>query len=265
MGIVPFIPNDTLEHEAMLVHRTLFFRAMPLALAPLLLLVGSCASTEVEHAADTGAAHGSMPEGGGDKAAKEPDPDKIADAEHKLSVSKAKLEIALMEMDAFERQQAIDLGHADADVQMAQANLANFEKVKAPNRKATAEMSLQGAKDQAVEAAEELQQLEIMYKDQDLHDMTQEFVISRGKRRAQRAERRIAIQEKDYASILEHELPMERKKLEISLRKAEEKFAKTKLDGEMARRGKEIKILESENAVKQAERGLRKAKEGGDK
>lgn len=230
-----------------------------------MLLLGSCASTEAEHAMNgdhTAMATDGDQAAGDSEDEEKADPHKLEDAKHKHGIAQAKLEIAQMELEAFEKQLAIELGHAETEVKMAAAKLQVFEKVQLPNKRAQAELSLQGAKDSVVEAAEELQQLEIMYKDQDLHDMTAEFVVNRGKRRAQRAEARIQIQEREFASLIEHELPMEQRKLQIAMRKAEEKLANTQFNGELTRRGKHIKVSEAEMSLQKAGREVDKASKG---
>ena len=76
------------------------------------------------------------------------------------------------------------LRHAQADVTMAEAKLATFREVDKPNRVAAQTLGLQTARDRAQEAADELAQVEIMYAEQDLNDMTREFVIQRERRAA---------------------------------------------------------------------------------
>ena len=100
---------------------------------------------------------------------------------------------------------------------MAQAKLAQFRDLDMPNSVAKTGLSLQRAKDSTVEAAEELKQLEIMYRDQDLEDMTAEFVINRGKRRAERASLSLAIQESEFASLKNHSMPRELRTRELEV------------------------------------------------
>ena len=71
-----------------------------------------------------------------------------------------------------------------------------------------ARLSLQASKDRATESAEELAQIELMYKDQDLDDRTAEFVIQRGRRHAARAAARIKLQEMAFQTLDEHEVPV---------------------------------------------------------
>ncbi len=66
----------------------------------------------------------------------------------------------------------------------------------------------------------ELAQIEIMYKDQNLDGLTAEFVVSRGRRNAERAAQRIEIQEFGFARFKNHELPQEEQGLSLPVEKA---------------------------------------------
>jgi hypothetical protein len=229
-------------------------RARSLVL-PLLVLAGSCASTEVK--SQTDADSHAKPE-----TREESDPKKIDDLKHQHAVASAKLKIANMELGTFEEQSGAELDHNREELEMTKSTLDNFVKVEMPTRLAAAELSLQAAKDSAVESAEELAQLEIMYKDQDLHDMTAEFVISRGERRAERAAKRIQIQEQEFNALVQHELPMELRRHEIAVARSEQALAKSKAEAEIAKLGKELKILEATHARDRSEQALEEAHRG---
>jgi len=224
----------------------------------MLILSAACAGPGVDES------RSSAPPSADGAAAEEVDPAELKSAEQKLVVAQGKLEIARLELEAFEAKRAIDLSHAQEEIDIAKAILADFEGVKAPARRASAELSMQSARDSAEEAHEELEQLAIMYSEQELHDMTKEFVIQRGKRRAVRADKRLSIQETELESLLEHELPLELRKLRIALRKSEESLAELQRKGEIGRRGKELGLVEAESAVERAERELEKARGGED-
>jgi len=96
------------------------------------------------------------------------------------------------------------------------------------------------------EAKEELEQLEMMYKNQDLADMTKEIVIRRGKRRVERATQRLALQEREHQRLEQNTLPLERTKL------AGEVEEKTR-DLERARRTSESSLLDRRIALMSAE------------
>jgi len=215
----------------------------------LLSVLAACAAPEVQEEA--------APPVSAEPATEKPDDDhKLEDLKQDLEVSRARHEIANLENEAFLIQQAARASHAQADVQEAKANLADYLANTMPSRLAQEKLNLQGSKDNAMEAAEELEQIRIMYEEQDLEDMTREFVISRGRRRAERSEKRIAIQEAQFRSVEEHELPQQVRQLERKLVQAEEALAKTLTEGEVGRRNKALGLRESETKLKRKEREI---------
>lgn len=171
----------------------------------------------------------------------------------KLDVARAKLEVAHMEAQGQEEELAVQLRHAKAEIGMAEAKLAHLVEADMPARLATARLDLRTAKDRAQEAADELAQIEIMYKEQDLDDLTAEFVVSRGRRNAERAAARIEIQENKLRALEERELPQEMRGLELAVDKAVAGLAEIERKGEIGMRNKRISVREAENAIAKLE------------
>jgi len=182
--------------------------------------------------------------------------------ERKLRIAHARLEMKEMEQKAFVHEHENQLRYAQADLAMAQAKLAKFREVDAPGRVASEELSLRTTMDRAQEAKDELAQIEIMYKDQDLDDLTAEFVVSRGRRAAERAQARIEIQEAAFKSLKERELPQEEKQLELALDKAVSGLEKIEIDGRIGEQGKSIAIQEAKDGIEKLEQELSEAKQG---
>lgn len=169
--------------------------------------------------------------------------------ERKLEVAKARLAVAQLEAEAFERQQQVKVWEASMAVEMAEAKLGRFREADMPNRLASERLDLRTAKDRAQEAADELKQIEIMYEEQDLDDLTAEFVVSRGRRSAERAAARIGIQEAKLKALEERELPEEEKSLSVALDKAKAGLDKASAEGETGTRNKAIAVQEAENTI----------------
>lgn len=192
---------------------------------PLLLAFTSCSSTDhddTHERADTDGAAAALE--AAEEQAEAPDPDELAKLEHDLRSAQVKLEIARLEMEGAQIEQAQSLDHARTKLALAEAELANYAEVEMTNRLEGEQLSLQGAKDSAKDAEDELTQLEIMYLEQDLEEMTREYVISRGRRRAARAMGRIAIAEREMQALKDFELPSKRAKLEMAVERAAKKL-----------------------------------------
>ncbi len=175
-----------------------------------------------------------------------------------------RLEIARIERDGALAGKEQSLAHQREDLALAEAELATFLEVEAPNRVTGAELSLQASRDRALEAAEELAQLEIMYEDQDLEERTREFVISRGRRQAERTEARLALEERELAALKERELVTRRTRLEIAVARAREALEAGERELTVTRLRQDLALREAERALADAERALAEARDGGD-
>lgn len=204
----------------------------------------------------TSGGHGGDAQGGDSSAAASDEARELRNLERKLEVARTRQQKVELEQAAFEQELEGQIRHANAEVEMARARLALFRESSAPNRLASARLELQAAKDRAQEAADELAQIEIMYKDQDLDDLTAEFVVSRGRRSAARAAARIEIQEGELTALETRELPQEDKRLELELDKAIEKLGDAQREGEIGRLGQQIAATEARNEIARLEEEL---------
>jgi len=171
----------------------------------------------------------------------------------KLTIAKAKYEHAMLEMRAQERASMESIAYAGKDLELAEAKLKQFKEFDALNKMASAKLSLQRAKDSAAEAAEELKQIEIMYEEQDLEDMTAEFVISRGKRNAERQKQSLLIQERAYQALTDFEIPREVDALELEVEKKKNALEKAKVSADSNTLQKRIAIMSAEAGIEDLE------------
>jgi len=232
----------------------------PLALS-LALFSFACASTETHETVDRSPAVApSDDEGGKDEDAEaekaKEKQEKKEELAHKIAMAKARLSLQKMETDSYEAQQAVRLRHAAAEVDMAEAKLALFTNSEAPRRLASERLDLRSVTDRAKEAAEELAQIEIMYEGQDLDDVTAEFVVSRGRRTAERAAQRIEIQESALKALEEHELPQEESRLRLAAERAAASLEEAEREIAIARRRKGLERKEALRELKKLEKEL---------
>lgn len=215
------------------------------------LLVG-CAATGSGGASATAGASGPAKDEAGQR----------QELERKLKIARARLAVAQLEEKAFEQQQEVRIRQATAELDMARAKLALFRDADMPNRLASEKLDLQASKDRAQEAADELAQIEIMYKDQDLDDLTAEFVVSRGRRAAERAKAQIEIQEAKLKALEKSELPQQERRLALEVDKADAELKKLGLEGQIGSQGKAIAVQEAKNEVERLEHQLAKTEKG---
>ena len=65
------------------------------------------------------------------------------------------------------------------------------------------------------EAQQELEQLELMYSEEEFADQTKEIVLERGRRRLERTQRDLELRRADFATLQEQTLPVERREHEL--------------------------------------------------
>jgi len=131
-------------------------------------------------------------------------------AQHK--VDRTRLELTHAEADGTEQMRKASAAHV-----VAVRKLADFEERSAPLRLERARLALKRAQDSHQESREELQQLEMMYSEEELGDKTAEIVITRANRRLDRARWNLEIQTTDLRNLEEETIPLERMELELGV------------------------------------------------
>ncbi len=195
-------------------------------------------------------------------ASEETSAEDLASAELDVSSAALRLEIAEMELTSFDAMQADRRANASVELSLAKKRLMQFNAFTEPTRIQQEELNLKSVKESAAEAAEELEQIELMYKDQDLNDMTREFVVARGQRRAENAKTRIEIREANMTAVLSTELPMERERLSLGVARAEQALRNLVSEKEIGTRNKQLSIAGAKHALEQAEKALAKLQSG---
>lgn len=186
-----------------------------------------------------------------DREAKERDKAmKRASLERELPIAQEKLARAQKDV----ADQSIDNTAAAAKLQkelaLAKSKLETFEKREMPAKVAKAQLDLQNVRDNVDNSQEELEQLEIMYKDQDLADKTREIVIRRAKRDLERARQRLGLQEIELATLTERTLPQDREKLALDVEEKDREMARGERNAQKTLMEKRIAVMSGESEIK---------------
>jgi len=182
-----------------------------------------------------------------------------ADRARKAEVLQRKIDIATFEFAGAARDLGQALAVAKAELALAEAALATFQQYERMDRQAESELELQGVRDRAQEAAEELAQLEVMYREQDLDDRTREFVLSRGRRDAQRAQQRIQLAERAHERLVREDLPREETKLRLEVDQARAALAAAEHAEALDQRQRTLDLDELRYELEQVAEELRAA------
>lgn len=182
--------------------------------------------------------------------AEEPDKQELerqrAQLEHEMQIAAVKLEQAKLEMEVVQQQSESELDIAHQEAALAERRLASFDEMTAPTRRASAELDLQAARDSLRESEQELEQLRMMYAEQDLADQTREIVLERGARRVERSAARLAIQEQELAMLVQHTLPQERQDLAIEHERKRREIERRMRERQVEVLSKQIGIMTAE-------------------
>lgn len=188
---------------------------------------------------------------------------KRAALERELPIAREKLVRARANVEAETASGTGLVAKAAAQLALSEAELKTFDERTSPTRLARAKLDLRGGRDGHEEAVEELAQLEMMYKDHELADMTKEIVIRRARRRLEMTKERLALQEGDVKTLEERTLPQERAKLVLDVEEKRREVERARRGAESGLHEKRIALMSAESEVARVEGELAAlAKEG---
>lgn len=154
--------------------------------------------------------------------------EKLADGKRSLKLSKMALELAELELKLAEKTTAMDLDMAERSKKISDEELLYFLKVDRPRQEQSAEYSLRNAQHSLEYAQEELDQLEKMYKADDLTEETEEIVLKRARHDVERAKFMLQSSELRTKRALETTIPREQESMEDAAKRAELTWTRTK-------------------------------------
>lgn len=163
-------------------------------------------------------------------------------AEMKLAKAKAQLELA-------EKQNVQALEKARADLEIAGRKLKTFKEKSRAERIDRAELGFAMSQDSVKEAEQELEQLELMYKDDQFADKTKEIVLERGRRRMERSKKSLAIETASIALLKSETLPVEELEQELAFKDKREALEKLQRDQEFGIIDQRIGLIAAEGEV----------------
>ena len=155
----------------------------------------------------------------------------------------------LLEQESAVAQEAVALEAADRERRQAAEDLQRWRAEERPRREAEDALDLQVSADNLLETAEELKQLEMMYKEQDLADKTREIVLRRNHRRVEREKEELALAEHDLVKLEQHTLPRERARLALAVDEKTRALETAQRTAEIALLGKQLALEEARAAL----------------
>jgi hypothetical protein len=229
--------------------------------AATLLCAAGCTSGEVsgqkEPGAPQNAAAGQAP---AMTPAQEDALQKADEAAYQLEIATTKLERAKMDAEQGQIESALAVDKAKHELELAQKALDHYVNVEMPQKRARGELELTQMKDSLTEQEEELAQLELMYKGDDLGDKTKEIVIARTKRRLERVKASLALQTKDLDDLVNVQQPEQKAKLEVALKEKQSDLQRAESSAKSSAIDKQLAVKSQTMETEKLKREYAKAK-----
>ncbi len=216
--------------------------------------LGSCIgpSVRVERAA-------SAAESGAAKS--DPKSDEAALRKKQREVEYAQLALESARLDAENDLRASEraVAYAERELEAAERELEHYAKNTTALELDERTLSVDRSKQNVVEAAEELAELEAMYAQEDFAKTTKELVMTRGRTRLEMSRRDLALAERRARFLVEFEQRKRMRELEERVTKARHGLEESRARHAKQKLDKRLGLLKSEHAVEDAKRALDEA------
>lgn len=181
---------------------------------------------------------------------------KIKDAEIALRLSRLSLEAAEFAAEQAAAKEAIERGQAERTLAKARRAFDNFVSVDRERQLASAEFDVVNARASLENATEEFEQLEQMYKEDDLTEESEEIVLKRAKQAVENAQFRLEGVEIATERSITQTIPNSVADQEDTLALAEMAHEKAMRDLDSARQRREIELRKTREAFHDEEEKL---------
>lgn len=145
----------------------------------------------------------------------------IRDQEFALKLSELALAQAEVSLKSLEKSVPLDLEAARRSQRIAEEEMKYFLEVTEAQRKESAKESLKSAEYSLEYAQEELDQLEQMYKADDLTEQTEEIILKRAQRSVERSQYFLDLAKDRYERSMKYTIPREKQQVEESYVRSE--------------------------------------------
>jgi HlyD family secretion protein len=184
----------------------------------------------------------------------------IAGVENDLRVARASYEKTQADLALGAKSDALALALAQTAVRDAEVGLKSFEEVEGKHMLQQTELSVKFMEDALHDQAEELAQLEKMYKSEELTNATSEIVVRRARRNMERTKTALEMGRTEAANVKSVKYPQQHRALEHAI-----EVAKNTLDTLVAAQGlakvqREVEAAKAKTAVTQLEEQAAKLK-----
>jgi HlyD family secretion protein len=183
-----------------------------------------------------------------------------AAAENELRGARAALVKARADRELGAKADALALAQAEHALKDAEADLKDFDEVEGQHLLLNAELNVKQTDDMIADQKEELDQLEKMYKSEELTNATAEIVVRRARRSLERSKTYARIARESYDSIVKVKHPQQRRRHADAVDNARSALAQLKAAQALSATQRDVELAKAEAAVRQQEEQLGKLK-----
>jgi multidrug resistance efflux pump len=173
----------------------------------------------------------------------------VAAAENDLRLARATLKKAESEADLGARADALALSETENALKRAEDELRVYDEVESKHTLKRLELALKSYDDYVSDAQEELDQLEKMYKSEELTNATAEIVVRRARRALERLKIMVAMARESAKVFREVEFPEQRKVHVFALGKARQALEALKAAQALGRVQREAELVKARAAA----------------
>lgn len=182
----------------------------------------------------------------------------LAAAEAERAASAAALERCVEELRLGEIGDALALQRLEHDASLAEERLRYYKAEEIALRLRDVEMSVARWEDRAADQKDELEQLEKMYKSEELTSATAEIVLKRARRDLERTKTQLETARLRAERTKAHEIPMEEERLRLEARQAAHRLEEHRRSAPVKKKEREAAAARARVAAEKHEETLAK-------
>jgi len=190
-------------------------------------------------------------------------PDKATELrkkERELDYARRELKITRLAQESEDREIKNAVEDADRKLKEALAERDHFKAIQVALKLDEGKLGIERATEFRERQKQELEELEAMYKQEELATLTKELVIRRSRMDLELAQKTLALEGRKLEALSGHELPKKQRELDDAVVKAEKALAEAKAKDSRHGLEKELKLLKAEHAIDELEREVAKLK-----
>ncbi|MBI5364166.1 MAG: hypothetical protein HZA53_13380 [Planctomycetes bacterium] len=197
--------------------------------------------------------------GGKQEAAKDEDAgEKLAKKKFELECSRLELQLKRIGNEAEVRAAANEVDDSERGLRDAREALEKFQRHEKPVKVDESKLDLEQSVQRRTEQQQELDELEAMYKQEELATLTKELVLSRGRKSLEFAKRALELRTRNIEQSTNVELPRKERELGEGVAKAERRLADARAKAEKLKLENQLEMMKAEHGLADLEKEVAK-------